>query len=351
MDGFEMEESQGLDRGQLLKAGGLSALALGGLGALGTGVAAAAPAAAKPDYSGLRGKTVGLIGVAVTSEAPARAAKAARQIAAANGFKLEVVDTNGDYQKMASTMQTWAQSKKVQAIISDVVAPSLVKQGMAAANKAKIPVGGIFAGYEPGLAFDVASNEWISTSRIGTYMTDRLGGKGSVVFLNWPNVPALQIRQKAIEAILGYYPGIKVVSKQVLTVPGQVPDSKAKTKAILQKYKKGEIHAIWAGWDEVGVAASQAAKELGRKDVFVVSIDGNLSSFDAIRRGDPFAATCANDMEQIAAVCLQQLSKVLKGGRPAANTFWVDAPFVAKQNVPPPGKYPKGQGLTSFYAR
>ena len=352
MDEHQLDEMEkmGFDRRQLLKVGGVGALALAGLGAVGAAPAfARGTRGAAADYSGLKGKTVGVAGVAVTSEAPARSANHAKKLGAQYGFKVEVVDTAGDYKKMSDTIKTWAQTKRVQAIISDVVSPSLIKEGIAECQKAGIPVGGIFAGYDTGLAFDVSSNDWVSTAKIGTYMADRLNGKGSVAILNWPNVPALQIRQQAIEAHLGFYKGIKIVSKQVLTVPGQVPDAKAKTKALLTRYPKGKLDAIWAGWDEVGLAASQAVKESGRKDVFVVGIDGNLASFDAIRAGDPFAATCANDMEQIAAVCLQQLSNILKGGKPSTPTIWVDAPFVAKQNVPASGKFPVGVGQTAYY--
>lgn len=353
MDEQQLEEMEkmGFDRRHLLKVGGVGALALAGLGTVGAGSAFARTSrgAAGMDFSGLKGKTVGISGVAVTSEAPARSANYAKKLGAANGFKVNIVDTAGDYKKMSDTLKTWAQTKTVQAVISDVVSPSLIKEGMAACASAKIPVAGIFAGWEPGLAVDVASNDWVSSSKIATYIVDRLGGQGSVAILNWPNVPALQIRGAAIKAHLAFYKGIKIVSEQVLTVPGQVPDAKAKTKALLTRYPKGKLHCIVGGWDEVGVAASQACKESGRGEVFVVGIDGNLASFDAIRAGDPFAATCANDMESIAATALSQLSFILKGGKPSTNTIWVDAPFVAKQNVPVSGKFPKGLGETAYY--
>ena len=356
MDEYEIEELErkaGIDRLHLLKVGGVGALALAGLGSIGAGSAFARTTRSEGmlDFSGLKGKTVGISGVAVTSEAPARSANYAKKLGAANGFKVQVVDTAGDYKKMSDTLKTWAQSKTVQAVISDVVSPSLIKEGMAECAKANIPVAGIFAGWEPGLAIDVASNDWVSSAKIATYIVDRLGGQGNVAILNWPNVPALQIRGAAIKAHLGFYKGIKIVSEQVLTVPGQVPDAKAKTKALLTKYPKGKLHCIVGGWDEVGVAAGQACKESGRGDVFVVGIDGNLASFDSIRAGNPFAATCANDMEAIAATALSQLSNILKGGKPSTNTIWVDAPFVAKQNVPASGKFPKGLGETAYYVK
>lgn len=300
------------------------------------------------DYSGLEGKTVGLAGVAVASEAPARAAQRVQELADEFGFQVEVFDGDGDYKSMSDTMITWANSGTVDAIISDVVAPSLITEGMQAAEEAEIPVGGIFAGFEPGISFDVASNEWQSESRVGTYIIERMGGEGQIALLNWPNVPALRIRQSVIEAMLAFNEGIEIVANEVLTVPGQVPDAKQKTQSILTA--NPDLKCIWGGWDEVGVAASQEIIQQGREDsVFAVGIDGNEASFDAIRAGEPFSATCANDMATIAEVCLQQLGVMLEGGSPIANSIWVDAPFVAEHNVPPPGEFPSGQGLMIFY--
>lgn len=303
--------------------------------------------AATASYEGLSGKRIGLAGIAVSSEAPARVAARAQQLAEEHGFTLEVFDGDGDYKRMSDTMNAWALDG-IDGMVSAVVSPSLIEEGMASAKEAAIPVGGIFAGYAPGLAFDVASNEWISAGKIGTYIVERMGGTGQIALLNWPNVPALQIRQAVIEAMLKYYEEIEVVASEVLTVPGQVPDAQQKTQSILTAHP--DLKCIWGGWDEVSVAASQAVIQQGREDsVFCVGIDGNEASFDAIRNGEPFSATCANDMEQITEVCFQQLGIMLNGGQPVSTQIWVDAPFVAKQNVPASGQFPAGQGLTVFY--
>lgn len=57
------------------------------------------------DYSHLKGKKVGLIGVAVTSEAPNRVRIEAERVAKDQGFTLDVVDTAGDYNKASSHPQ------------------------------------------------------------------------------------------------------------------------------------------------------------------------------------------------------------------------------------------------------
>ncbi len=331
------QHGAGLSRRSLVKNSGLAmaALAAGPLIRPARSGRASPTPGARPagvDLSALSGTTIGLAGVAVSSEAPARVAARAQALAEEHGFTLEIFDGDGDYKKMSDTMTAWS-LQGIDGIVSDVVAPSLIQEGMTSAADAGIPVGGIFAGYEPGLAFDVASNEWISEAKIGTYVVERMGGEGKIALLNWPNVPALQIRQVVIEAMLSYFEGIEVVASEVLTVPGQVPDAKAKTQAILTAHS--DLKCIWGGWDEVAVSASQEVIQQGRQDdVFCVGIDGNEASFDAIRNGEPFAATCANDMEQITDVCFEQLGVMIGGGQPVATQIWVDAPFVAAQNVP-----------------
>lgn len=184
-------------------------------------------------------------------------------------------------------------------------------------------------------------------------MVQRLQATGKkdagIAILNWQNVPALQIREAGIRAIADHYK-IPILFRHEMKVPGQVPDAKQTVTDLLTRYPAGgPLACVWCGWDEVAGGASQAIKQAGRQDVFAVGIDGNLSTYDAIRAGDPQAATCANDMESITRACLQQLSAILGGGKPSATTMYVDAPFIAKQNVPPPNEYPHGQGLTTYF--
>lgn len=345
----------GLDRRQLLKAGGAGAAVIAGLAAFAPAAGARSlrrDALGAADFAGLKGKTLGAISANFTSEAPARSAKEAQRLGKQYGFKVLVVDGGGDFAKVSATMKTWAQSKKVDAIVSVVNPPQLTRQGLTAAAKAKIPVGGNFSGYLPntGIAFDVASNEWVSTAKVMTYLTQRMDYEGGIAFLTNPLVEATGIRENLAKSMVSFYNGIKLVANERIKVPGQVPDAKAKAQALLQRYPKGQLKAIFTAWGEIGVAASQAVKQAGRKEVFVASIDGNLNEMDAIRKGDPYSACCVNDMEQIMATSIAQLAGMLQGKKPLATRIFVDAPFVTKHNVPPPGQYPKGEGLQIYYS-
>lgn len=306
----------------------------------------------KTDLSGMKGKTVGLVGVALTSESVKRIVDEAKRLSSEFGFTLDAVDTNGDYKKASDTLKIFA-DKKYDAAISAVVDPNLMADGAASLEKAGIPFGGCFAGNGPGLSFDVTSDEWLSAGKVGTYLIQRLqadGRKGGVAIINYTPIPATLIREKQFTAMVNHYK-YPVLDRQEVKVPGQVVDTERIVTDLLTKYPKGgELLAVIGGWDEVGLAASNAIKKAGRSgDVFSVSVDGNLGNFDAIRAGEPMSATACNDMQTITAVCLTELQTMIGGGKPSAETIYVDAAFVSKANVPPQGEFPVGSGLTPFF--
>ncbi|HEY9390665.1 MAG TPA: substrate-binding domain-containing protein [Mycobacteriales bacterium] len=358
-EALPLQSRRNILRASALAALGASALAAcstsGGKSAAATPGATAsnpAPSTGTYDYSGLKGKTVGVVGVAITSESVGRIAKTAQQLGKENGFQVDVVDTNGDYKRASDTLKLFA-DKGYAAVIGAVVDPNLMKEGAQALADRKIPLGGCFAGGTVGdLSFDVTSDEWISGARVGTYAAQRLaaaGREGGVAILNWTPVPALVIREAQWRAMLDFHK-IPVLDRFELKVPGQVVDTGRITTDLLTKYPaNGKLLAILAGWDEVGLAASNAVKAAGRKDVFVVSIDGNLGAFDAIRNGDPLKATCANDMATVTRACLSELSNLVGGGKLTARTVYVDAPLITASNVPPQGQFPTGTGVTPFY--
>lgn len=362
----QLSEAAGLSRRGILRGAAYGSLALGGASVLAacstSGGKSDAGAAASPqvaanaqdrtDLSGLSGKTIGLVGVALTSESVKRIADEAKRLSKEFGFTLDAVDTNGDYKKASDTLKIFA-DKKYDAVISAVVDPHLMEDGSNALADAGIPFGGCFAGNGPGLAFDVTSDEWLSAGKVGTYLIQRLqdqGRKGGVAIINYTPIPATLIRERQFTAMVNHYE-YPVLDRVEVKVPGQVVDTERIVTDLLTKYPKGgELLAVIGGWDEVGLAASNAIKKAGRTgDVFSVSVDGNLGNFDAIRNGEPFAATACNDMQTITAVCLNELMTIIEGGSPTATTIYVDAAFVSDANVPPPGEFPVGAGLTPFF--
>lgn len=361
--GAERRANPLLSRRTTLRAGLFGAAGIVGAGALAacstngppatvasTAVASGGSEFAAGNYDALAGKKVGMVGINLTSEANNRARVEAIRLGEENGFEVNVVDTQGDYKKASDTLKLWA-DQGYDAAISNVIDPNLLQEGGAALAAKSIPFAGIFSGSGPNLTFDVTANEWISGCRIGTYIAQRIQsqGGGGIAIINLRSLPPTLIREKAVTAMMDYY-NIPILSRHEVKYPGQVPDAKQTTADLLTKYPSGgELKCIWGGWDELGNAASQQIVQLGRDDVFTCAIDGNLQTFDAIREGEPMSATCANEMELITQVCLQQISEVIGGGKALAESIYVDAPMVTKTNCPPPGQFPAGTGLNIYY--
>jgi ABC-type sugar transport system substrate-binding protein len=302
-----------------------------------------------------KGKTIAYISTTASGETPSRSIGAAKAVTAKAGWKLELFDANGDNTKAAQAIQSYA-NQGIDAICLGIIAPAAVTAGVAAAKAAKIPMGGVFAGYTPDINFDVTSNEWISASRVGTYALQRMGGvgsggKGSVIMLASNGIPLdpIVIRQKTFHAMVDFTKGVQVVAEPATDFSNGFTSAKAQVLALLQKFPKGQLDLIWVSFGQLASVASQAVTEAGRQnDVFVVGDDGNLAEFDQIRSGGPEKATIVNDLEGVTAVCFDAFAKIFQGQK-VSPVLYVDAPFITKANVPPPNTYPKGAGLQEYY--
>ncbi|MDR2253110.1 MAG: substrate-binding domain-containing protein [Bifidobacteriaceae bacterium] len=305
------------------------------------------------DLSSLKGKSIGHFVIDASTPTAALSSAWGKQMAEEYEFSLEFFDGAADYNRVNSTLSTWA-SKGLDGVINTGVDPTPIQAGLDELKDAGIPVGGICAGYVPGtgMQWDVEINDWITFAKVLTYVLDRIGDSGGgVAYYNWPQVPALLIRDSQTRAMLDFY-SIPILAEEIPVVPGQVQDIKQKTTSLLTRFPAGsDLKAIVAGWDEIGVAAAQAIEEAGRDDVFVVSSDGDLEALDMIRDGAPFVATGARSIYEMTEICYRQLATVVGGGDVVSTTIYVDAPLVTKDNVPPAGEYATGTGLLTFYVK
>lgn len=117
----------------------------------------------------------------------------------------------------------------------------------------------------------VGGNNYLMGKQIGTYIANRLNGKGNIVELTGlkGSTPAAE-RQKGMYDILKDYPSIKIIS----TVDAAWLKDKAENKSdsILTQYK--DIDMIFAQNDPMAIGAYRAAQKLGReKEMLFVGVD------------------------------------------------------------------------------
>ena len=287
-------------------------------------------------------KKIGIISLYLAAAVPPRIAKEAEKLCKSEGWQPIIVDTKSDKQRLISTCLTWVQ-QKVDAIF--VLFPTvglLEGEVIPACNKAGIPIVTI-SGWTKGVSFDIAPNEYVASALETSYMVDQLGHEGNIVAMEWLTDQCPRKRISVLHGILENEPRIKLIHEHVTRMPGHIDDCrKAMENLLISKPRSGpeKIHAVWGAWDELSLGAMQAIEAAGRDDIFVVGIDGNLWTFDQIRKpGSLFAATVAIQWEGAAHIFVDQIKRIFSGRKPSQNQFYIPAYLVTKENCPPKGKY------------
>lgn len=340
----------GVSRRGLLRAGGI--LASAGLGssllAACTDKGNASPSTVSQSGSAsgdtvsltsvTKGRTIGLLSLDNSAAAVAVGLKYLDSMKDTLGWKTHVIDIQGDPTNVPGGVQTFV-SQKVDAIWAYALPGTALGTSFQAATAAKIPVVSLASGRFDGVTHLAEFDEWVSASRIALYVVQRMNFEGELAMLNFNGLTALQIRGAVMKAVLAQYPDVKLVEDLQVKVPGQTDDANAKTAAILGRHPN--LKAVWCGWSDVALGANVAVKASGRKNVFVTSIDGVPAELDAIRNGDPLAATCCNDQALIMRIGATVTDTILKGGKLGPSTEQ-DSPFVDKHNVPGANQQPAG---------
>lgn len=128
----------------------------------------------------------------------------------------------------------------------------------------------------------------------GKFVCDKLGGKGKVIEIQGTAGAGPTIDRKAgFETGIASCPGVTIEASQTADYLRE-PAIKF-MEDMLQKYGPGQIQAVYAHNDEMGLGAIKAIKAAGRlSEMIVLSIDGQNEAIDAIKAGD-LAATFVYD--------------------------------------------------------
>ncbi|GAA2902390.1 hypothetical protein GCM10010472_70740 [Pseudonocardia halophobica] len=303
------------------------------------------------DFAPLKGARIGVVGINLQGPTVARSVQIMTDLSTKHEFDLQAVSSDFDLARTNDTMRVWAENGFSAIVVANTEAAN-ISEGLAAAQKAGVPVGGFYCGTAPGLAFDVGANEFISGMRCGTYIQQRLavaGGDKGIALVGYTPLANLRERELAVRTLADYY-GTPILLRHETNADSSVPDVQNTTTDVLTKFPRGgQLGAIFVAWDQGGYAAVSAIEAAGRDDVFVVSIDGEQANLDSIRQRGPQGATVVNDMVAVSNVVLTELAKIIGGAAPPKNAqLYVDAPLITAANVPASG-VPQGTGLTPFY--
>lgn len=161
-----------------------------------------------------------------------------------------------------------------------------------------------------------------------------IGDKVKVIKL-WfgPGVPPLDRRQEIYKK---YEDEGKIVTLETIgptnfqDVQGDIA---SKMNAILAKYPKGTVDAVWGSWDEMAKGAFKAMKDNKRDDIKLISIDVSNQDINLMREaGSNWVSTAAVDPYLIGQMNMRLLAKKL-AGEETPETYNLDAKLIKQADL------------------
>ncbi|WP_075182447.1 sugar ABC transporter substrate-binding protein [Pantoea sp. 1.19] len=140
------------------------------------------------------------------------------------------------------------------------------------------------------------------------------GGKANIIKLWVAGFPPMERRQVVYDKLLQENPGIHQLESIGAVSTDVQGDTANKVGAILAKYPKGKIDAIWGAWDAFSQGAYKALRENGRTEIKLYSIDVSNQDLQLMRQpGSPWQQTVAVDPRLIGAINMRLVALKIAG--------------------------------------
>lgn len=162
------------------------------------------------------------------------------------------------------------------------------------------------------------------------------GGQGNIlVFNGFYGVPVCAIRYEELKQVLQAHPGLKILQPELRDViPNTVQDARTQISALLNKYPKGQLAAVWSAWDIPQLGASQALIDAGRTEVRTYGVDGTPEVLELIKREpSPIGAVVAQQPALLGRTAVQTVARYLAGQRELPRETHVQTLLTTRANL------------------
>ena len=250
------------------------------------------------------------------------------------GAEVTVIDTANDFSKLASRIEdvVTAQTDGIILVSAD---PSQLENQLQEAFDANIPVFGCDSGFIEGMQVNATSDNYQMGQLITDYLfNDLMGGEGNVIALTHRPHPGVVKRCEAFDDAIATNDKISLITEQ--HIPAEQPINDAQDTVenlLLSNPEKGSITAIWCGWDEPAIGATQACMEAGRDEILVVGVDGNEQAVDLIKQGTNLKATVKQNFDGMADIVLEQMKLLYTGKEIEKGDMYADATLITQENA------------------
>lgn len=245
------------------------------------------------------------------------------------GVELITVDAERSALKQVEQVESFI-AQGVSAIIMNPCEVEASSPAVKLANDAKIPIINVNSETTAKPTAFVGSDDAESARIAMKYIAEKLNGKGNVLMMHGYMGQAAQIkRDKGAKEILKATPGLKLLAEQ----SGEWDRAKAMslTENWIQSYH-GEINAIFAQNDEMGMGVVKALEAAGLKNkVIVVSVDAIPDALQAVKNGT-LDATVYQNAKQQGGQAVTTAVKAAKGEK-FEKELLIPFQLVTKENV------------------
>lgn len=304
------------------------AAALAGLGLTACG------GGAKSTADGLEGKNISIMTLYLSSVTTNQMVENLQAGLEKEGAEVTVIDTANDFSKLASRIEdvVTAQTDGIILVSAD---PSQLENQLQEAFDANIPVFGCDSGFIEGMQVNATSDNYQMGQLITDYLfNDLMGGEGNVIALTHRPHPGVVKRCEAFDDAIATNDKISLITEQ--HIPAEQPINDAQDTVenlLLSNPEKGSITAIWCGWDEPAIGATQACMEAGRDEILVVGVDGNEQAVDLIKQGTNLKATVKQNFDGMADIVLEQMKLLYTGKEIEKGDMYADATLITQENA------------------
>lgn len=240
----------------------------------------------------------------------------AKQEGESLGFKVDTFSAGDDTAKFLDALEQAANSDYDGVVISHGNEPSTVEAVQKLIDKG-IPVVAFDSVPEVGAIEGVTLTSQ-NDEALARLALDRLveeqGQDAKIVYLWVDGFPPMVRRNAIYQETLTKYPNIVELDRYGVANDNTSVDTQNAVAAMLAKYPKGEIDAIFATWDAFAIGAARALIEADRTEIKIYGIDVSNADLQIMQEeNSPWVATAAVDPKMIGAVNVRLLAKKLAG--------------------------------------
>jgi ribose transport system substrate-binding protein len=162
------------------------------------------------------------------------------------------------------------------------------------------------------------------------YIVDHTGGKGNVIIPNGPQVSSVIDRVNGCKAVLAKSPEITILSDDQ-NGKGDREGGLNVMQGHLTRFP--EIDAVFTINDPQAVGSDLAAKQLGRSEFIIVSVDGAPDIETALQRETLVQASASQDPYAIAQKAVEIGYQIMNGEKPENPMILLPSTLVTRDNV------------------